>query len=220
MGGRHTLKKTVINPPPRTPHPSRPDPTPNQPNPTHPQPHPPPRAGNLAALMEVSESMAKSFQKFEPAPRRGEPEAARRTPDYVSLADGWGFFGGVGASFGFGGLLFWRGWGFDFGVGVGVGVLCLSALIRSLLHAPIPCAYINPHSDSYAPPPIHSPTPPHPTPLNRSQPTPSSPSPPPPKKTVPVERVGSARAQVLRKRRLRGRERGCRIRARRIVAPR
>jgi serine/threonine-protein phosphatase 2A catalytic subunit len=38
--------------------------------------------GNLAALMEVSESMAKSFQKFEPAPRRGEPEVSRRTPDY------------------------------------------------------------------------------------------------------------------------------------------
>jgi serine/threonine-protein phosphatase 2A catalytic subunit len=40
------------------------------------------RCGNLAALMEVSEAMAKGFQKFEPAPRRGEPEAARRTPDY------------------------------------------------------------------------------------------------------------------------------------------
>lgn len=39
-------------------------------------------AGNLAAIMEVSESMAKSFQKFEPAPRRGEPEVSRRTPDY------------------------------------------------------------------------------------------------------------------------------------------
>jgi hypothetical protein len=38
--------------------------------------------GNLAAIMEVSEGMAKSFQKFEPAPRRGEPEVSRRTPDY------------------------------------------------------------------------------------------------------------------------------------------
>lgn len=40
------------------------------------------RCGNLAAIMEVSEGMAKSFQKFEPAPRRGEPEVSRRTPDY------------------------------------------------------------------------------------------------------------------------------------------
>lgn len=39
-------------------------------------------AGNLAAIMEVSENMEKSFQKFEPAPRRGEPEVSRRTPDY------------------------------------------------------------------------------------------------------------------------------------------
>jgi hypothetical protein len=42
----------------------------------------PPGAGNLAAIMEVSENMTKSFQKFEPAPRRGEPEVTRRTPDY------------------------------------------------------------------------------------------------------------------------------------------
>lgn len=42
----------------------------------------PAAAGNLAAIMEVSEGMAKSFQKFEPAPRRGEPEVSRRTPDY------------------------------------------------------------------------------------------------------------------------------------------
>jgi serine/threonine-protein phosphatase 2A catalytic subunit len=45
----------------------------------HARAHP---AGNLAAIMEVSEGMAKSFQKFEPAPRRGEPEVSRRTPDY------------------------------------------------------------------------------------------------------------------------------------------
>lgn len=38
--------------------------------------------GNLAAIMEVSEAMVKTFQKFEPAPRRGEPEVSRRTPDY------------------------------------------------------------------------------------------------------------------------------------------
>lgn len=54
-----------------------------------------PNTGNLAALMEVSEAMSKSFQKFEPAPRRGEPEVSRRTPDYVSRGgrcwrQGWG----------------------------------------------------------------------------------------------------------------------------------
>ena len=31
-------------------------------------------AGNMAAIMEVSEQMRKSFLQFEPAPRRGEPE--------------------------------------------------------------------------------------------------------------------------------------------------
>ena len=31
-------------------------------------------AGNMAAIMEVNESMKKSFLQFEPAPRRGEPE--------------------------------------------------------------------------------------------------------------------------------------------------
>lgn len=40
------------------------------------------RCGNLAAIMEVSEDMTRNFQKFEPAPRRGEPEPSRRTPDY------------------------------------------------------------------------------------------------------------------------------------------
>ena len=30
--------------------------------------------GNMAAIMEVDESMRKSFLQFEPAPRRGEPE--------------------------------------------------------------------------------------------------------------------------------------------------
>ena len=69
--------------------------------PFHPTDRPPPRrraactlAGNLAAIMEVTETMAKTFQTFEPAPRRGEPEVSRRTPDYVSLAGGvwvgWG----------------------------------------------------------------------------------------------------------------------------------
>ena len=42
--------------------------------------------GNLAAIMEVSETMQKSFQKFEPAPRRGEPEVSRRTPDYFLVS--------------------------------------------------------------------------------------------------------------------------------------
>ncbi|MEW5302050.1 MAG: hypothetical protein WDW36_004861 [Sanguina aurantia] len=41
------------------------------------------RCGNQAAIMEVSDTMEKAFQKFEPAPRRGEaPEAYRATPDY------------------------------------------------------------------------------------------------------------------------------------------
>lgn len=31
-------------------------------------------AGNMAAIMEVNESMNKKFLQFEPAPRRGEPE--------------------------------------------------------------------------------------------------------------------------------------------------
>ncbi|GIL56421.1 hypothetical protein Vafri_11790 [Volvox africanus] len=44
------------------------------------------RCGNLAAIMEVSDDMSRTFQKFEPAPRRGEPETVFRaggtTPDY------------------------------------------------------------------------------------------------------------------------------------------
>jgi serine/threonine-protein phosphatase 2A catalytic subunit len=40
------------------------------------------RCGNLAAIMEVGEGMGTSFLQFEPAPRRGEPDASRRTPDY------------------------------------------------------------------------------------------------------------------------------------------
>lgn len=38
--------------------------------------------GNLASIMEVDEQMNKVFLQFEPAPRRGEPEVTRRTPDY------------------------------------------------------------------------------------------------------------------------------------------
>ncbi|DBA85427.1 hypothetical protein WJX79_008449 [Trebouxia sp. C0005] len=40
------------------------------------------RCGNMAAIMEVNETMNKKFLQFEPAPRRGEPEVTRRTPDY------------------------------------------------------------------------------------------------------------------------------------------
>mmetsp|Transcript_2873 Transcript_2873/g.17884 ORF Transcript_2873/g.17884 Transcript_2873/m.17884 type:complete len:211 (-) Transcript_2873:978-1610(-) len=40
------------------------------------------RCGNLAAIMELSEGMGRIFLQFEPAPRRGEPEVTRRTPDY------------------------------------------------------------------------------------------------------------------------------------------
>jgi serine/threonine-protein phosphatase 2A catalytic subunit len=39
-------------------------------------------SGNMAAIMEVADNMSRSFQKFEPAPRRGEPEISRQTPDY------------------------------------------------------------------------------------------------------------------------------------------
>ncbi len=34
--------------------------------------------GNMAAIMEVADDLSKSFQKFEPAPRRGEPEVRMR----------------------------------------------------------------------------------------------------------------------------------------------
>jgi len=40
------------------------------------------RCGNMAAIMEIDESMKRTFLQFEPAPRRGEPEVTRRTPDY------------------------------------------------------------------------------------------------------------------------------------------
>lgn len=39
-------------------------------------------SGNMAAIMEIDESMKRTFLQFEPAPRRGEPEVTRRTPDY------------------------------------------------------------------------------------------------------------------------------------------
>ena len=40
------------------------------------------RCGNQASIMEVDEQMDNSFTSFEPAPRKGEPEVTRRTPDY------------------------------------------------------------------------------------------------------------------------------------------
>ncbi len=36
-------------------------------------------AGNMAAIMEVDETMQKNFLQFEPAPRRGEPEVCAHT---------------------------------------------------------------------------------------------------------------------------------------------
>eukprot|EP01002_Notosolenus_urceolatus_P004493 NODE_2186_length_1179_cov_9.623894_g1811_i0.p1 GENE.NODE_2186_length_1179_cov_9.623894_g1811_i0~~NODE_2186_length_1179_cov_9.623894_g1811_i0.p1 ORF type:complete len:316 (+),score=50.31 NODE_2186_length_1179_cov_9.623894_g1811_i0:174-1121(+) len=40
------------------------------------------RCGNQAALMEVNEFMDKEFFPFDPAPRRGEAQTSRKTPDY------------------------------------------------------------------------------------------------------------------------------------------
>lgn len=40
------------------------------------------RCGNQAAILEVDEFMNLNFQQFDAAPRRGEPEIAKRTPDY------------------------------------------------------------------------------------------------------------------------------------------
>jgi serine/threonine-protein phosphatase 2A catalytic subunit len=40
------------------------------------------RCGNSAAIMELDEGMGRTFLQFDPAPRRGEPEITRRTPDY------------------------------------------------------------------------------------------------------------------------------------------
>ncbi|KAI5059125.1 hypothetical protein GOP47_0025444 [Adiantum capillus-veneris] len=40
------------------------------------------RCGNMAAIMEIDESMQKSFVQFEPAPRQTEPDTTRKTPDY------------------------------------------------------------------------------------------------------------------------------------------
>lgn len=40
------------------------------------------RCGNQAALLEVDEHMNRNFQQFDPAPRRGNTQVTRRTPDY------------------------------------------------------------------------------------------------------------------------------------------
>eukprot|EP01100_Stratorugosa_tubuloviscum_P006867 TRINITY_DN290_c1_g2_i3.p1 TRINITY_DN290_c1_g2~~TRINITY_DN290_c1_g2_i3.p1 ORF type:complete len:332 (-),score=140.46 TRINITY_DN290_c1_g2_i3:175-1107(-) len=40
------------------------------------------RCGNQAAIMEIDEHVEQSFLQFDPAPRKGEPNVTRRTPDY------------------------------------------------------------------------------------------------------------------------------------------
>jgi len=40
------------------------------------------RCGNQAAIMEMDEHLEYTFLQFDPAPRRGEPAVAKRTPDY------------------------------------------------------------------------------------------------------------------------------------------
>jgi len=40
------------------------------------------RCGNKAAIMELDEAMNSKFMQFDPAPRKGEPNVTRRTPDY------------------------------------------------------------------------------------------------------------------------------------------
>jgi len=40
------------------------------------------RCGNQASIMEVDEKLNNFIQQFEPAPRRGEPNVTKRTPDY------------------------------------------------------------------------------------------------------------------------------------------
>jgi len=40
------------------------------------------RCGNQAAIMPVDENMRKTFMQFDPAPRQGEPQVSRRTPEY------------------------------------------------------------------------------------------------------------------------------------------
>lgn len=40
------------------------------------------RCGNQAGMLEVDENLNYIFQQFDSAPRRGEPNVTRRTPDY------------------------------------------------------------------------------------------------------------------------------------------
>lgn len=40
------------------------------------------RCGNLAAILELDEHMNQTFLQFESAPRRGEANITKRTPDY------------------------------------------------------------------------------------------------------------------------------------------
>ena len=40
------------------------------------------RCGNLAGLLELDEHMHKCFFQFDPAPRRGETQVSKKTPDY------------------------------------------------------------------------------------------------------------------------------------------
>lgn len=40
------------------------------------------RCGNQAAIMELDEMLNEHILQFDPAPRRGEPHIAKRTPDY------------------------------------------------------------------------------------------------------------------------------------------
>jgi serine/threonine-protein phosphatase 2A catalytic subunit len=40
------------------------------------------RCGNQASILEIDENMRYTFLQFDPAPRRGEPQITRRTPDY------------------------------------------------------------------------------------------------------------------------------------------
>jgi len=40
------------------------------------------RCGNQAAIMEIDENIDYTFLQFDPAPRRGEPQVTRRTPEY------------------------------------------------------------------------------------------------------------------------------------------
>ena len=40
------------------------------------------RCGNLAAIVEVDENMRQTHMQFDPSPRRGEANLAKKTPDY------------------------------------------------------------------------------------------------------------------------------------------